>query len=105
MQYIVTAYDGTDEHSVDRRLAAREAHLKSVEKRVQEGQHLYGAALLDEGGRMIGSVMVVDFPSREELDQWLEVEPYVTEKVWQKIDIQPCQVAPLFMDLYRSNNG
>ncbi|KKB44781.1 YciI family protein [Bacillus thermotolerans] len=104
MQYIVTAYDGTDEHALDRRLAAREAHLKSVEKRVQEGQHLYGAALLDEGGRMIGSVMVVDFPSREELDQWLEVEPYVTEKVWQKIDIQPCQVAPLFMDLYGSSD-
>jgi uncharacterized protein len=46
MQYIVTAYDGTDEK-------------------------------VDDEGKRIGSVMVVDFPSREEQDKWLKVEPYV----------------------------
>ncbi|WP_281274651.1 hypothetical protein [Lysinibacillus telephonicus] len=40
MQYIITAYDGTDDKAIDRRLMAREDHLKSVEKRVKEGQHL-----------------------------------------------------------------
>ncbi|TSI02526.1 YciI family protein [Lysinibacillus sp. BW-2-10] len=96
MQYIITAYDGTDEQAIDRRLMARDEHLKSVEKRVKDGQHLYGAAILDEDGKMIGSMMVVEFPSKDELDNWLKVEPYVVENVWQKIDIQPCNVASIF---------
>ncbi|MBM7608951.1 uncharacterized protein YciI [Lysinibacillus composti] len=96
MQYIITAYDGTDEQAINRRLMAREKHLKSVEKRVKDGQHLYGAAILDDNGKMIGSMMVVDFPSKDELDNWLKVEPYVVEHVWQKIDIQPCSVASIF---------
>lgn len=100
MQYIITAYDGTDEKALDRRLMAREAHLKSVERRIKEGQHLYGAAILDDNGKMIGSMMVVDFPTREELEEWLKIEPYVVERVWQKIDIQACSVAPIFMKLY-----
>ncbi|MGG3889755.1 YciI family protein [Metabacillus fastidiosus] len=97
MQYIVTAYDGTDEKAIDRRLAAREEHLKSVERRFKEGQHLYGAAILDDEGKMIGSMMVVDYPSREELDNWLKVEPYVTGNVWNKIEIKQCKVASIFM--------
>lgn len=100
MQYIITAYDGTDEKAIDRRLMAREEHLKSVERRVKEGQHLYGAAILDDNGKMIGSLMVVDYPSKEELDNWLKVEPYVVVKVWEKIDIKPCKVAPIFMNLF-----
>lgn len=99
MQYINNAYDGTDEKAIDRRLMAREEHLKSVETRAKEGQHLFGAAILNDEGKMIGSMMVVDYPSREELENWLKVEPYVVEKVWEKIDIQPCRVAPIFMKL------
>ncbi|OLO26315.1 hypothetical protein BTR23_23415 [Alkalihalophilus pseudofirmus] len=101
MQFIITAYDGTDEKALDRRLAAREDHLRGVEERFPKGEHLYGAAILDDEGKMIGSVMVVDYPSREELDEWLKVEPYVVKNVWQKIDIQPCKVAPTFMELYK----
>ncbi|WP_077211927.1 YciI family protein [Bacillus dakarensis] len=97
MQYIVTAYDGTDEKALDRRLAAREEHLESVKKRYKDGQHLYGAAILDDDGKMIGSMMVVDYPSREELDEWLKVEPYIVGNVWKEIEIQPCSVAPIFM--------
>ncbi|PWW32199.1 hypothetical protein DFO73_101462 [Cytobacillus oceanisediminis] len=100
MQFIVTAYDGKDEKALERRLSVREEHLQGVERRFKEGEHLYGGAILDEEGKMIGSMMVVEYPSREELDQWLKEEPYVTEKVWQKIDIQPCRVAPAFMKLY-----
>ncbi len=101
MQYILTAYDGTDEKAPERRLTAREEHLKSVERRFKQGEHLYGSALLDENGNMIGSMMVVDYPSREELDKWLKEEPYVVGNVWQNIEIKPCRVAPIFMELYK----
>jgi uncharacterized protein len=100
MQFIVTAYDGTDEKAIERRLEVREVHLKSVERRFGEGQHLYGAAILNDEGKIIGSMMVVEYPSREELDKWLKEEPYVLANVWEKIDIQPCRVAPIFMNLY-----
>ena len=61
MQYIVIGYDGTDEKAMDRRLAVREEHLASVKKRFEAGEHLYGAAILDDEGKMIGSVMVVEY--------------------------------------------
>ncbi len=101
MQFVITAYDGTDEHALQRRMDAREDHLKSVEKRFKEGNHLYGAALLDDNERMIGSMMVVNYPSREAVDEWLKEEPYVTGSVWQKIDVKPCMVAGTFMELYK----
>ena|SRR5665647_286845 len=100
MQFIITACDGIDEKAKERRLAVREEHLKSVERRFQAGEHLYGAAILDDEGNMKGSIMVVEYTSREELDNWLKVEPYVVGDVWQKIDVQPCIVAPIFMKLY-----
>ena len=101
MQFVITAYDGTDEHALERRMHARKEHLKSVEKRFKEGNHLYGAALLDEKEKMIGSMMVVNYPSREAVDEWLKEEPYVTGNVWQKIDVKPCMVAGTFMELYK----
>ncbi|MDQ0257776.1 uncharacterized protein YciI [Evansella vedderi] len=100
MQYIITAYDGTDEKALERRLGLREEHLKLIESRFEKGEHLYGGALLDEDGKMIGSIMVVDYPTREALDEWLKVEPYVVGNVWQRIDVQPFKVAPIFMKLY-----
>jgi uncharacterized protein YciI len=58
---------------------------------------LFAAALLDEDGQMVGSVLMMDFTSREALDRWLSVEPYVTGKVWEKIEIKPCQIPPMFL--------
>ncbi|HHW31601.1 MAG TPA: hypothetical protein GXX20_08015 [Clostridiaceae bacterium] len=101
MQFIVIAYDGTDEKAMERRLKAREEHLKSIEKRFKAGEHLYAAAILDDDGKMIGSMMVVDYPSRKELDEWLKNEPYVVGDVWRKIEIKPCKVPPMFMELYK----
>lgn len=101
MQYIVIGLDGTDEKAIDRRLAAREEHLKGVERRFNAGEHLYGAALLDDTGKMIGSQMIVEYPSLDELNKWLEEEPYILGKVWEKVEIKPCKVAPLFMELYK----
>ena len=100
MQYLITAYDGIDEKALERRLSVRDEHLKSVEKRIKAGEHLYGAAILDDNEKMVGSVMVVEYSSREELDNWLKVEPYIVGNVWERIDVKPCKVAAAFMDLY-----
>ena len=34
----------------------------------------------------------MDFPSRKELEGWLDKEPYVTGKVWKSVEILRCNV-------------
>lgn len=95
MQFILIAYDGTDEQAIDRRVAARENHLSFAKKMYDSGRWLYAAAILDDTKKMIGSMIVCDFESREELEkEWLDKEAYITGNVWEKIDIKPAQVAP-----------
>ena len=92
-QYLILAYDGTDADAPARRQAVREAHLANVAPMVEERSLLVGGAILDESGAMIGSMALMEFPSRAELDSWLENDPYVTVGVWQKIEVLPFKVA------------
>ncbi len=97
MQFVVIGRDATDEGALERRMAAREAHLGLVSKGVEEGRFLMGAALLDDHEKMVGSMMLVDFESRAELDAWLKTEPYVTGGVWNDVEVIPAKVAPSFV--------
>ena len=101
MQFVVIGIDGMDEEAVARRMAAREGHIAVSAQAVEKGEQILGAAILDEGGVMRGSVMVVDFPDRDALDAWLANEPYVTGNVWRKIDIFPCRIGPSFAHLVK----
>jgi uncharacterized protein YciI len=94
MQFIVVAYDNTDAGALERRLVAREAHLKSAKEMFDSGRWLYAVGILNDDGKMIGSMIICEFPSRKELEQWLKEEPYVIGNVWKTIDIKRAQVAP-----------
>jgi hypothetical protein len=99
MQFILIAYDGSDEAALDRRLAVRPAHLESARKLVAEGKWLYAAGILDDDGKMIGSMILCDYPSREALEEeWLKNEPYITGKVWEKITIHRANVPSFLME-------
>lgn len=102
MQFTVIAYDGADEGGLDRRMKARPAHLQLLEEMKQQGKVLYALAMLNDADKMIGGVVVCDFESRAELDAWLSKEPYVTGKVWEKIEIKPCRVAPMFAPVQKT---
>jgi uncharacterized protein YciI len=94
MQFMVIGYDGNDPGALARRMAVREAHLKLGKELYEAGKWLYAAGILNDAGTMIGSMIVCDFPSREEIErQWLKKEPYMTGKVWQKVDIHRVNVA------------
>jgi uncharacterized protein YciI len=97
MQFLIIGRDGTDEKAPERRLAAREAHLALGDRMRDQGKALFGVAVLDEAEKMVGSVYICDFASRDELDQWLKEEPYVTGDVWQDIEIKKCRVGPSFV--------
>jgi len=101
MQFIIIAHDGEDEGALARRLAARDDHLALSSAAVKTGEQIIGAAMLDDTGIMNGSVMIVDFPSRKEVDAWLTREPYVRGEVWKKIEVIPCKVGPAFGHLVK----
>ena len=92
-QFLVLAYDGTDPGAAERRKAARPLHFQAIGQMVEKGELICGGALLDDAGKMIGSAVFVEFPSRKELDAWFAREPYVQQKVWQKIEVKPVRVA------------
>jgi uncharacterized protein len=92
MQFMVLGYDGKDDDALDRRLAVREQHLAVGDRLAADGTLLFAAAILDANETMIGSMLILDFPSRVELDAWLDVEPYVTGDVWRHIEISPVRV-------------
>jgi uncharacterized protein YciI len=98
MQFIVIAHDGVDEKAAERRMAAWEAHLETAREMFDKDKFLYAVGILDDDGNMIGSVIVCDFGSRDELEeQWLKNEPYVVGNVWRKIEINRAQVAPFLV--------
>ena len=48
--------------------------------------------MLDDEGKMKGSVLVMEFDSREELDRYLDSEPYIAEHVWERVDVERMNV-------------
>jgi hypothetical protein len=97
MQFIVIGRDGTDENALERRMAARETHLETAKKMHESGNWLYAAAILNNEGKMAGSMIVCDFESREALDrEWLDNEAYVKGNVWETVEVQQAAVAPFW---------
>ena len=90
MQFMITAYDGTDSDALARRMSVRPRHLENMLKVMEQYKVLCAGGITNECGMPIGSFLVMDFPSRELLDKYLETEPYVTEKVWQEIKVESC---------------
>ena len=95
MQFLLLAYDGTDPEALHRRLSVRDEHLSRISDLKKEGEFLFGGAILDDEGKMIGSMIVYDFPNREALDEKLKNEPYINDGVWQKIEIKPFRLAKI----------
>jgi uncharacterized protein len=89
MTFLVLAHDGVDSEAPARRAAARPAHLATALRLRAAGHFLEGGAILDDGGRMIGSMLVMEFPSRAELEAWLAADPYSTGRVWKDVAVRP----------------
>ncbi len=94
-QYVVHAWDGHDSEALERRLQVRPRHLAEVSDLKGRGQYVVGGAMLDDEGRMVGSTMIVQFESPDDLQAWLDREPYIQEEVWAKWEIHPFRVAQI----------
>jgi uncharacterized protein YciI len=93
MQFLLIAFDGTDEGALERRMKARPSHFENVALSKKKGEFRLGGAILDEDGKMIGSMIVYEFPDREALNKYLENEPYIVSGTWKRIDIRPFNLA------------
>ena len=92
-QYLITAYDGTDGNALERRMSIRPYHLEGAKKLKENGNFIIGGAMLNDEGKMIGSTMILQFESAAELQNWIDNEPYIQQKVWEKFEVQSFRVA------------
>jgi hypothetical protein len=74
-------------------MAARPAHLEGAAKLKAAGKIIAGGAILDDNNKMIGSTLYGDFESKAELNEWLALDPYITEGVWKDVNILPIKLA------------
>jgi hypothetical protein len=95
MQFLLVAYDGTDSEAPERRMKVRPEHLEKIAVLKKNGEFLLGGAILDDDGKMIGSMIVYEFPDRLALDESLKKEPYINHGVWKHIDIRPFRLASI----------
>ena len=67
MQYIIRAYDG--EKMLNKRMEVRPRHLENMAK--VNGKVICAGGLLDDEGKMKGSVLIMEFDDCAGLNQYL----------------------------------
>jgi len=87
MQFLVLAFDQRDETTPVRRRKARVAHIGGVRALKENGRFRDGGVLFDPEGRVIGSVLLLEFSTREELDRHLASDAYQTNEVWGTVNV------------------
>lgn len=99
MLYAIMGEDSPQ--SLDRRRAARPAHLQRIEALRDEGRLVIAGPhpaidSPDPGpAGFTGSLIVAEFPSLEDARRWAAEDPYVTAGVFAKVDVKPFrQVLP-----------
>lgn len=95
--FAISCTDAPD--SLEKRLALRPKHLERLKALHAEGRVVlagpcpHNHADLSQG--FYGSLLVLDFPDRSALDNWLAQEPFVLEGVYASVDVKPFIKAPL----------
>ena len=92
MQFIVYAYDATDDKALERRMAVRPDHLENIKKVKEKGSVICAGGLTNDDGKVIGSFLVMEFANKELFNDYLESEPYIKHGVWDEVKINTCNV-------------
>lgn len=86
---MLLATDADDVHEA--RTAARPDHLKRLEALQAEGRLLTAGPnpLPDNPERVSGSLIIAQFASLDEAQEWAEQDPYVAAGVYEEVLIKP----------------
>lgn len=93
MYYMICATDVAN--SLEKRLAARPDHLARLHELNEEGRLLvagpFPAIDSDDPGPagFTGSLVVADFDSLEDAQQWADADPYVDAGVYESVVVKP----------------
>ena len=93
MWYVIEGYDG--EGVLERRLAARPAHLARLHALRDDGRLLLAgpcpAIDAEDPGPagFSGSVVIAEFESIEQARIWAADDPYVAEGVYARVEVRP----------------
>ena len=93
MWYVIEGYDG--EGVLERRLAARPAHLARLHALRDDGRLLLAgpcpAIDAEDPGPagFSGSVVIAEFESIEQARAWAADDPYVAEGVYARVEVRP----------------
>jgi len=91
MKFMVVARDYPG--ALERRMSVREKHLEGIRAMIDDGRLISGGAFLDDNGQIIGSICIVDMPSRADVEAWIAADPYTANKVWGEIEIRDVKLA------------
>lgn len=93
MLYMILGEDAPG--ALDRRLAARPAHLRRIEELKSEGRLILAGPCPaidspDPGpAGFTGSLIVAEFPSLTDARTWAEADPYVVAGVFAGVTVKP----------------
>ena len=83
------------EHSLERRIQARPAHIARLEALKNDGRLLLAGPFpaidsVDPGpAGFSGSLMIVEFPSLADAQRWADADPYVAAGVYRQVTVRP----------------
>jgi len=93
MWYAIIGQDTPD--SLDKRMAARPAHLARLQTLQDEGRLLLAGpfpavdAVDPAAAGFTGSLIVAEFASLQAAQEWAEADPYVATGVFGEITVRP----------------
>jgi uncharacterized protein len=93
MYYVIKAADRPG--ALEQRLAARPDHLRRLHALKEDGRLLLAGPLPaidseDPGAAgFLGSLIVAEFDSLEDAENWAQADPYVAAGVYQSITVEP----------------
>ena len=93
MLYAVISEDVAD--SLSKRLGARAAHLARLEELKSQGRLIlagpHPAIDSEDPGEagFTGSLIIAEFPSLQDAQQWADSDPYIEAGVYAKVTVKP----------------
>lgn len=93
MQFLITGNDHTDADALNRRLAIRPKHIERMREEKVKGHFIFGGSRLNNDGKMIGSILVIDLPDMDAAQNWIKADPYIKDGVWETHEVVPFKVA------------
>lgn len=89
MKFVIIGYDGPEGEA--KRKLHRSAHLANLEPLDQKRRVILAGPLTDKAG----SLLVLEFETREEAEEFAKNDPYTVQGVFERIEIHPfMQVLP-----------